>query len=88
MNLVCEKYIWQILEKYFFFKVVDGLCGNLLESGGQCVVFLELNVDVIWLVDFGIIQSIYKIVIYYRIDDMLFGEWIKNYFKIVEKLNK
>lgn len=76
MNLVCEKYIWQILEKYFFFKVVDGLCGNILESGGQ------------WLVDFGIIQSIYKIVIYYRIDEMLFGEWIKNYFEIVEKLNK
>lgn len=88
MNLACEKHTWQTSEKYPSSKAVDGLCGNLSESGGQCAVSLESNADVTWLVDLGTIQSIHKIVIHYRTDDMPFGEWIKNYSKIVDKSNK
>lgn len=88
MNLACEKHTWQTSEKYPPSKAVDGLCGNLSESGGQCAVSLESNADVTWLVDLGTIQSIHKIVIHYRTDEMLFGEWIKNYSEIVEKSNK
>nr|XP_034318798.1 uncharacterized protein LOC105323786 isoform X3 [Crassostrea gigas] len=51
MNLACEKHTWQTSEKYPSSKAVDGLCGNLSESGGQCAVSLESNADVTWLVD-------------------------------------
>lgn len=73
-NLVYRKFIWQIFEKYFFVKVVDGLYEISLGGWDQCVMFYLFLKEVMWMVDFEVLYSIYIVVLYYKFGGLRYGK--------------
>lgn len=57
-----------------FDNVVDGDKIDLFYIGGQCVILVVGYKIVWWWVDFGDLSSIINIIIYYRIDNVVWGK--------------
>lgn len=81
-NIALNKVTWQLypyeieeLSDYLnASKAVDGLKSNLSFSGYQCTISASVKYEAIWRLDLGAILGIHHITIYYRTDNMQWGE--------------
>lgn len=81
-NIALHKSAWQLYPyEYTTFmdilnasKAVDGLKTNLSFSGQQCTQSANYKYEALWRVDLGDILGIHSITIYYRTDNLPWGQ--------------
>ena len=66
-------------------KAVDGMKTNLSYTGGQCAVAKDGEKTVLWRVDLGDISSIRNITIYYRTDNIVWGEIFNMFYGATDR---
>lgn len=88
VNIALNKVAWQLRPFYdeqlgYFIKAskaVDGLKTDLSYSGYQCTVSADKRYEAEWRVDLGSILGIHYITIYYRTDNLPWGNITKCFF--------